>query len=136
MERRNEHSGSTAGTKYVSPSSLVKIVVYVVNVTAKKWIKIKCNYSLKKVNYSLYPYTFISLTLYHLFLTVSVNSLQFRSSINPALPSTFHLIKCFCHLIEWKMEKRIALTHNLKCKAWQRKWWPRGQFFIKSKGEK
>lgn len=35
MERRNEHSGSTAGTKYVSPSSLVKIVIDVVDITAK-----------------------------------------------------------------------------------------------------
>lgn len=41
MERGNENSGSTASAKYISPSPLVQIVVYIIDVTAKtKPIKI------------------------------------------------------------------------------------------------
>ena len=35
MERRNENSGSTTSAKDISPSPLVQIVVYVIDITAK-----------------------------------------------------------------------------------------------------
>ena len=34
MERRYKHSGSTARAEYISPCSLVQVIVYVINVTA------------------------------------------------------------------------------------------------------
>ena len=46
MERRYKNSGCTTCTEYVSPCSLVQVIVYVINVTATKSIIIIVNHPL------------------------------------------------------------------------------------------